>query len=406
MAFKYPHIANTRLRSRQHTAEFDLQHIKAALRNQTPPEIGSKNIFAFWHTGLDTIPPYLLRNIAGWYHQLAHLGWSIYVFDNVQDSNLNIRNFLDTTSDKVMPSAFNQDGLSGEYSAQHTSDLIRYPLLLQYGGVYLDVGIMQFGDLDWLWTQHITNNQSSIDFAGFTLGDPPESITICNFALICGPNNPLVETAHKILLKLWQGKTSTTGMHKHPLVNHIELMHVPAEVVIEEEGKEKMVTNDESMTDYAIQIQCMGAAQRWEDPEGWNGPEYVRKHCWLLSMISGAMQFEQLANWNGQRSFDLLSQQVVFENESEDEKLARQIVEDTVSKGWILKLGHGFSAKLFGFDTLGMIWRKRVGSDCVDGTYAGWLRWAHSNLQQINPPQPLQIPAYQSTRVAKLSEYL
>ena len=303
-----------------------------------------------------------------------------------------------------MPEAFTSGRLDGRYSAQHTSDLIRFPLLLKYGGIYLDVGILQFGDIDWLWTNHITNPDSPYDFAGFTMGELPE-VQIVNFTFMCGPDNPLVRRAYHILLKLWENKTNTTGMHLHPLVSHVPLMRVPQEVVVDDEGQGKMVINDAAMTDYAIQIQCMGAAQHWLDEEhGWDGPKYVREKCWLLSMMDDAFAHEQVTSWSGQRQFDLLKLPLPRpgQEESEDQKLARSIVETTVRESWCLKLGHGFSAKLFGGDTLGMLWRKHDGSDCGDGTYAGWLRWAEVNCTSNKTRLPMSPAVYEPTMKAKL----
>jgi hypothetical protein len=373
-----------------------------------PPVPGSKSIFAFWHSGIHTLPPYLLRNVTNWYHRFSPLGWTIYVLDTVQDSALNVSSFIDTSSRSVVPEAFTNGTLNGAYAAQHTSDLIRYPLLLKYGGIYLDVGILQFGDLNWLWTEHIANSASPYDFAGFTLGDPPDGVSIVNFALMCGPNNPLVRRAHHILLKVWEGKTNTAGTHKHPLVSHVTLMHVPEEVVVDDEGHGQMVINDEAMTDYAIQIQCMGSAQRWTDGEdGWDGPKYVREHCWLYSMIDGAFAHEQMTNWSGKWQWDLLKQKLPQESEgeTEDQAFARKMVENTIANSWCLKLGHGFSAKLFGADTLGMIWRKNEGSDCEEGTYAGWLRWGETHCRQDHAPAPLNVPSYEPTMQGKLVEY-
>ncbi|KAK5956221.1 hypothetical protein OHC33_002796 [Knufia fluminis] len=383
--------------------------VPSALASPPPPKVGSKHIFAFWHTGISTLPPYLLRNIIAWHSRFARSDWNIYVLDSVPSSPLNVANFIDTTSPSVVPAAFTNGTLSGEYSAQHTSDLIRYPLLLKYGGVYLDAGILQFGDLNWMWTRHVGNPDSPYDFAGFTMGDPPDGLSIVNFAMMCTPNNPLVLRAHKILRKLWEGKTDTRGLHSHPLVNHLDLMRVSQEVAVTDDVGGKMVINDESMTDYAIQIQAMGAAERWLDPEDdWDGSKYVREKCWLLSMMRHAFVPEQMTGWNGRRKWELLSMKLpgMDEEETEDQKLAREIVQKTVSEGWCLKLGHGFSAKLFGGDTLGMLWRKHSGSDCAEGTYAGWLRWAEVHCQQSEPPRALEIPVYQPTRVAPLSEYL
>jgi hypothetical protein len=353
------------------------------------PTPGAKSIFAFWHSGIQTLPPYLLRNVNNWHRRFSPLGWTIYVLDTVPGSPLNVSNFLDTTSRSIVPEAFISGTLNGTYAAQHTSDLIRYPLLLKYGGIYLDVGLLQFGDLDWIWNEHIANPASRYDFTGFTMGDPPDGISIVNFAFMCGQENPLVRRAHHILLKVWEGKTNTTGAHQHPLVNHLPLMHIPQEVVVDDDGQGKMVINDEVMTDYAIQIQCMGSAQRWLDEEdGWDGPKYVREHCWLYSMMDGAFAHEQITSWSGVRQWELLKQKLPQpgEEETEDQAFARKMVENTIANSWCLKLGHGFSAKLFGADTLGMLWRKREASDCEDGTYAGWLRWAEVHLSRTTHP--------------------
>jgi hypothetical protein len=369
------------------------------------PSPGSKSIFAFWHSGIQAAPPYLLRNVLNWYRRFSSLGWTIYVLDTVPGSALNVSNFIDTSSRSIVPEAFSNGTLNGAYAAQHTSDLIRYPLLLKYGGIYLDMGILQFGDLDWLWTEHIANSASRFDFAGFTMGDPPDGVSIVNFAFMCQSNNPLVRRAHHILLKVWEGKTNTSGTHQHHLVNHVPLMHVPQEATVHDEKHGKMVINDEAMTDYAIQIQCMGSAQRWlDEADAWDGPQYVREHCWLYSMMDGAFAHEQITGWSGQRQFDLLRQKLpkLNEKENEDQTFARKMVENTVANSWCLKLGHGFSAKIFGADTLGMLWRKNEGSDCEDGTYAGWLRWAEVYCKQDRAPEPTKVNVYEPTMQGKL----
>lgn len=403
---EYPHIQGTLPTLHEVFPPIRLtEPLPRLLTHPTPPSKGSKSIFAFWHSGIQTLPPYLLRNVLNWYSRFGPLGWTIYVLDTVPNSPLNVSNFIDTASPTNVPAAFTNGTLDGVYAAQHTSDLIRYPLLLKYGGVYLDVGILQFGDIDALWTTHIANPSSRYELTGFTMGDPPDGVSIVNFAMMCMPDNPLVLRAHHILLKVWEGKTNTSGAHKHPLVSHMPLMRVPQEVVVDEEGQDSMVINDKVMTDYAVQIQCMGSAQRWVDEEGgWDGPRYVREHAWLYSMLDGAFAHEQMTSWSGPRQFDLLRQKMTNKDgqESEAQALARRMVENTVRNSWCLKLGHGFSAKLFGADTLGMLWRKNEGSDCEEGTYAGWLRWAEVHCRQEEMPRPFDVPVYEFTIRGKL----
>jgi hypothetical protein len=396
---QYPLIPGTSSLPYDPWPPIDINELPPSLISPELPRAQSKSIFAFWMNGIHTLPPYLLRNVIAWHRRYSPLSWTVYVVDTVPDSPLNISRFIDTNSSSVVPDAFRDGILSGDYAAQHTSDLVRFPLLLRYGGVYMDVGILHFGDLDWLWNAKIANPSSSYDFAGFTMGEPPE-ISAVNFWLMATPENPLIVRAHYILLKLWEGKTNTKGASSNPLVSHVPLMRVPQEVVVEEEGKVNMVIDDAAMTDYAVQIQCLGAAQRWLDKQGnWNGPQYVREKCWFYSMIDHTYIHEQLTNWTSKKQHELfnLSLPEPGEQESEDQKFARTIVQKAVAESWCMKLGHGFSAKLFGADTLGMLWRKHDGTDCRENTYGGWLRWAEVNCKQNSAPKPLDIPTYQPT---------
>ncbi|KAG7093292.1 hypothetical protein E1B28_006974 [Marasmius oreades] len=197
-------------------------------------------------------------------------------------------------------------------------------------------------------------------------------------------------------------------MHKHPLLTHVPLMTVPSNFVMER-GEEELVVDDSFMTDYAIQIQAIGAAARWLDVEdGWDGPKYLREKSWLIDMLEHAFLPDQMTGWNGKRQFELLSlkmPQPLESWESEEQKRAREMVERTVGGCWCLKLAHGISGKFFD-DTLGMLWRRYDGSDCVEGTYAGWMRWAEVSCKQDNPTKPMEMPVFEPTMVGRLADHL
>jgi hypothetical protein len=376
------------------------------------PIRGGKNVFAYWHTGIKSMKPYLLYNILAWYQRYSDLGWNIYVLDRVDGSPLNVSHFIDLSDPEVVPDVMRDGGsVTGQYSAQHSSDLVRYPLLLRYGGVYMDVGMLLFGDMDRLWEEYIATADSPLDFAGFTMAEGPDAVSIVNFWMMCGPDNPLVERAHRIFVKLWEGRTSTTGAHAHPLVSHVPLLRVPPNLTQsgDGDGKGKMDIDDEAMTDYAVQIQAMGAAQRWVDEEvGWDGPTYVREKCHLLSMIQHAYVNEQLTGWDSAKQHHLFLTLIPDENteETKDQRLARQVVEESVASSWALKLAHGFSARLFGAPTLGMLWRDDEGSDCKQGTYGGWLRWATVKLRQKERLERLIIGPFEPTMRGSLDAML
>lgn len=381
-----------------------------ALTTPPAPTVGGKNIFAYWHTGIHTLKPYLLRNVLAWYQKYSPFGWNIYVLDRVEGSPLNVASFIDFSDPQVVPDVLREGAVTGQYAFQHTSDLCRFPLLLRYGGVYSDVGNIIFANLDLLFEQHINNPDSPLDYAGLTMGDTLDDISIVNFFMMSTPSNPLVQRAHSIFLALWKGKQTTTGAHAHPLVSHVPLMKVPDNVSQSGDDKDNIPLADTSMTDYAIQIQSMGAAQRWLDQEAdWDGPAYVRNKCYLLSMIQHAYVNEQLTGWNSAKQHRLFLTplpQTGQEGETKDQLLARQIVEQSVAGSFALKLAHGISAKVFGAPTLGMRWRDDEGSDCVEETYGGWLRWATTHSMQDGLLKRLDVEDYEPTMRASLASML
>jgi hypothetical protein len=117
--------------------------VDSDLTNPKPIVEGNeKNIWFFWHKGYSGMHPYCQRNVRAWHRRFSRLGWVIRVVDRKSGSPLNISNFLHITDPSVFPRAFTESTLSGSHALQHTSDLVRWPLLLRYGGVYADVGLM------------------------------------------------------------------------------------------------------------------------------------------------------------------------------------------------------------------------------------------------------------------------
>ncbi|KAJ3553423.1 hypothetical protein NPX13_g10891 [Xylaria arbuscula] len=92
-----------------------------------------KNIFFFWHSGYETMHPYTKRNVRAHYRRLAKKGWNIYVINRVEGSPLNIAEFVDVTDPELFPKAYIDGRVGGEFAPQHTSDLVRWPLLRKYG---------------------------------------------------------------------------------------------------------------------------------------------------------------------------------------------------------------------------------------------------------------------------------
>jgi hypothetical protein len=226
------------------------------------PISGEKNVFFFWHSGFSNMHGYTQRNVRAWHRRLSKLGWTIRVLNRQPGSPLNISEFLDTSDPKTFPQSFIDGRIGGDYAPQHTSDLVRWPLLLKYGGVYADVGLMQIGDLDRLWNSTIGDPSSPYEVISYNMyGGDMHSLT--NYFLASRRNNPLWQRCHRLFLKLWDadgGKVDTEGMRLNPLLKGLPLMGTGANFRFEENGR--VYEHEEvqrMLTDYITQGQCMNS---------------------------------------------------------------------------------------------------------------------------------------------------
>lgn len=346
------------------------------------PITSEKNIWFFWHTGFLKMHSYTQRNIRAWYRRFSKSGWAIRVLDRQADSPLNIANFLDITDPGTFPRAFIDNTIGGDHAPQHTSDLVRWPLLLKYGGVYADVGLMQIGDLDALWNRTIGDPNSPWEVLSYNAGGV-DSRSLTNYFLCSGRNNALFDRCHRLLLELWAadgGRTSTAGMHASPLLEGVPHMggtfEVPA--IVEEDGTRiESADVGRLLTDYIIQGQAMTMVMSLVDEEdGWNGPEYSAQHVYAIEYMEGSQLINEFTAWDGHRAFNLMSLKLPEDGaqETEEQREARKIVEGCLSRSFGFKLAHGLIIKILG-QTLGSLWRSNTDSDNIPGTYAHWLRY-------------------------------
>ncbi|KAK5988720.1 Glycosyltransferase afumC [Cladobotryum mycophilum] len=361
------------------------------------PVTDEKNAWFYWHTGYATMHPYLKRAVQNWHRRFSKQGWIIRVIDRAPDSPLNIANFLDINDPKLFPKAFTNGALTGTYAIQHNSDLVRWPLLLKYGGVYADVGMIQIGDLDILWNQTIANPNSPYDVVSYNCGGVGDR-GLSNYFFATAKNNPLFERSHRLLIELWAadgGKDHTEGMSKSPLVKGAPFAAGDS-FSFEEDGKVYGPDEvKEMLSDYIIQGLAMTMVMGLVDKEdGWNGPEYCAKHVYAIDYMVGSQLINEMTAWNGPKQFHLMSLQMPKEDkmESEEQKEARGIVEACLSRSFGFKLAHGLIIRVLG-DTLGSLWKKNPGADNVPGTYADWLRYGtlYWTPEVISPRMDFQV---------------
>ncbi|KAL4881875.1 hypothetical protein BJY04DRAFT_188243 [Aspergillus karnatakaensis] len=376
---------------------------------QTPPPVTSaKNIWFFWHAGYANMHGYAQRTVRAYHRRLTKKGWTIRVIDNLPGSPNHISNFVDTSDPRLFPKAFREGTIAGTYALQHTSDLVRWPLLNTYGGVYTDVGMMQIGDLDRLWNLTVENPESPWEILSYSpTGDDKYSLT--NYFLGCLAHNPLFERCHALLLKLWDadgGRTSTEGMHASPLLRGVPLMG-GGYTITEDDGT--VIGPEEVsrlLTDYIIQGQVVTAVMGLVDQDdSWDGPRYSVEHVYNVEFMSGSQYINEFTGWDGKVAFELMSLPMPREGEEESEgqRRAREIVEACLTKSFGFKLAHGLILRTHKV-TLGSAWRDHPGSDVVPGTYAAWLRFGMVYWEQDEVPVRIELPLLAPTKVGRLLE--
>lgn len=355
------------------------------------PVSDEKNVWFFWHTGYESMAPYNKRTVRGWYRRLSRRGWATRVIDRQPSSPSNISNFLDVHDQNNFPKAFVEDTIGGNYPFHVASDLVRFPLLLKYGGAYADVGTIQFGDLDRLWRETVSNPDSPFDIVCYSCEDV-QRVGFANYFLVARPENPFFERCHRLLLKLWEGKNSSEGLARSPLLKGAPLL--VSEAMIKRNGATLGPAEVSAiMSDFVLQGQVISMVMGLVDEEGgWNGPAYVVEHIYRIDCAVGSLLVNYMTGWDGPTAFRLLSLSLPKEGEAETEHQARarEIVEACLSKSFALKLYHGLIVEMLG-ETLGTLWRKNEGSDNVPHTYAHWLRYGAVHWEQDGLPSRLEF---------------
>lgn len=358
------------------------------------PVTSSKNVWLFWHSGYANLHPYTARNVRTWHRRFSKKGWTVRVVSTRPDDALHISRFVDTHDAALFPAAFTHGTLAGRYAAQHTSDLVRCPLLLAHGGVYADVGLVPIGDLDALWEKTLGDPVGSgYEVLSFQ-GEAQRGRYLTNYFLGSTPRNAFFARCHRLLLALWEGRTDTEGLHAHALLRGVPMQGGDFEIV--EDGGRRVGKEEAGrmLTDYIIQGQVMSMVMGLVDEdEGWDGPRYVAEHVYGIDFMSGSQLINELTGWNGRRQFELMSLQMPQEGEEESvqQKEAREVVEAVLTKSWGFKLAHGMILAVYK-ETLGSLWRANEDSDVAPGTYAAWFRHATLYWRQDSLPPRVEMP--------------
>ncbi|KAF7510020.1 hypothetical protein GJ744_007124 [Endocarpon pusillum] len=378
----------------------DKEIVSALLQHR--PVTSEKNVWAFWHSGLLQAPPWLQRNVINWARRLP--SWTIRVLDKVPDSSLNVYNFLGPA---FLPDAFNNNAMTGPHTGPHSADLVRLPLVYLHGGVWMDVGILLFRDLDDICWHALEDPQSPYELAGFAFeGLIGGRKTIPNSFIAARKGNEFIKRWMDIYLEVWKGVTEQTGMHSHPLLKHLPLPGSPTKIGVRagkpsvenldlqpssqkanakrpelnatrSEPDEQELLFSKTLADYAAQCYCFNRLSHLKDPsDGFSGSEYLNSRGLFFDAMQECLLALQLTGWDGNKQFEYLSAR-----KSDGNKEAEMFAEAVVRDSCQLKVSHGFHSHMV---FLGRLWEQPGNEDAdhAEGTFAAYLRYASVFLEQ------------------------
>jgi hypothetical protein len=280
--------------------------------------------------------------------------------------------------------------MSGPHSAQHTSDLIRLPLLYRFGGIYLDVGIMLFGNIERTFWDKVSRPDSPYRVGGFTHQHRINSWgSLHNFSIAAVKGEELIWRWHQVMLEVWKGRTHCTGMHKHPLFKDVPAEFSPRVLMVINDGWE---TN---LADYSVHMLAWEKLKVTVDlTSRWNGPEYFQKHVLLYNPIE-AFAADFRTRLNTYRLFQMLSSP--RDAPGPDPTLyaeAQALIDYVITNSTMMKLyrGHGHMK----VKTLVSFWEEseKENADVQPGTFGEYLRYAGEVIDQQREVTPMPLPPY------------
>ncbi|KAF2668757.1 hypothetical protein BT63DRAFT_284886 [Microthyrium microscopicum] len=324
-----------------------------------------KNIWCFWNSGLSNIPAWCRRNIVDW-ARINGPSWTIRVLDTVPDSPNHIFKYLPK---EILPEAMVKGTMNGPYVGPHSSDFLRGATLYQYGGVYMDVGIILIRQLDrmgWDQLEDPTNPRQIIVPQMY-------GTTISNSWVASRKGDPFIKRWHDLFVYLWKDKTNYEGLITHPLLTFAQTMDFS-------ESQKKgyaweFIVGPVTVFEYISQVLAWMRLCSLEDAgDGFSGAEYQRDHILWYDTLPENWSAETVVGYTGQALFDALSTRTDIDPDTEEYKTAYKLVWRMLTTASMQKITHG--KNLTKTPALGLLWdeKENEGKDNAPGTFAELLR--------------------------------
>ncbi|KAH8645732.1 hypothetical protein BX600DRAFT_391118 [Xylariales sp. PMI_506] len=337
-----------------------------------------KNIWAFWHSGVVSMPAWCQRNVIDWV-RICGPQWTVRVLDNVLDSPNNTLRYV---AEDLMPQAFVERTMDGHFVGQHSADFTRTACLYEHGGVWMDVGSILTRHMDRFCWDQLEDPSSPFRVAVPII----YRTSIANHFVAARKGDPFIYQWHKLFTHVWGDKTNCGGIIEHPLLAPL----APLMWEHKESGKFDVDwLEPDKVVEYVAQILCWTRLCCLDNPDdGFSCADHWEKKVLCFDVLHEDWRGETLFGINGfgQKCLDFLALPV----DADDSTLEQQQKKEDASKlVWTLLTDTGMQkithAKNLTVSVhLGTLWDmpENHGKDCGPGTYAELLRHGTVHFRQ------------------------
>ncbi|KAL4965048.1 glycosyltransferase [Aspergillus stella-maris] len=352
----------------RHVAALDNRSDEEILESldQYQPVVTEKNVWAFWHAGLRSMPSWCRRNVISW-ARLNGKDWTIRVLDHVDGSPNNVLHYL---PEDMVPPVFVKREMAGPFVGQHSADLIRGACLFVHGGIWLDVGNILFGRLDRICWDFLEDPSTPFEMSVMHMGGG-SGTGISNHLIAARKNSPFIKRWHDLFAYLWKDRTNCTGISKNPLLAPV--LHGSATFHGDEETDRwgwEHVYSPEAIQDYGAQILAWQRIIMLDDLEtGFSGVEYYTQKILLLDVLDESWRAEVIVGWRGHQLFDSI-------------KARWKAVMTLLADSSLQKIYRG--KEMMKYPALGTLWdeEENEDKDHEPGTFAELLRYGSVHFEQ------------------------
>ncbi|KAK6334101.1 hypothetical protein TWF696_002603 [Orbilia brochopaga] len=333
-----------------------------------------KNLWAFWHSGVESMPDWCKRNVASWVRILGST-WAVRILDTVEGSPNHALKWVDPA---LLPEAFVEGKMDGPWIGPHSADLLRGAALYTYGGAWMDVGCVMIRPFDRIFWKQLEDPSTPHLIAVPWLFDT----MMANHFIAARKGNPFIKAWHDLFVHFWRGRTNNNGIGHEPLIAFCETLgwsgYAKAGFVWD------MKVDGFTLHQYAAQVLAW-----WRlctiDGGGHDGEfdyaDYAEKHILWIRGFKEMYGAQVVVGCEGQDLWDAFNTKLDADPKSEEYQRASKVVWGLLTNCCWQKVSH--AKELTTRPDLGMIWTTKPGTDNAPGTFGELFRYGAEHFEQL-----------------------